>query len=115
MDGCSKGNPDTGGILHNHWSVVLATFGSLLGHQHILFAKLIIVCENLNFAIQLGYYEIKAKLDSTTIISSINFYCFARWDFTYLFGRVRALFFGLSILIRHVLWEATSTANFTTN
>lgn len=115
MDGYSKGNSVTGGILHDHWSVVLAAFGSLLGHQYILFAKLIIVCENLNFAIQLGYFEIKAKFDSTTVISSINLYCSTRWNFIYLFGCVRALFFGPSILIRHVLWEVTSTANFTTN
>ena len=53
MDGCSRGNPRMAalrGILRHHRGVVLAIFGSFLGCQPILYAKLINVYEGLELA-----------------------------------------------------------------
>lgn len=48
VDGCSRGNLGCllwGGILQDHRGVVLASFGSFLGRQSILYVELMAVCE----------------------------------------------------------------------
>lgn len=44
-----------GGVLRDHRGVVLATFGSFLEHQPILFAEVMIVLEGLDLAAQLNF------------------------------------------------------------
>ena len=72
MDGCSRGNPGiaaTGGILRDHQGDVLAAFGSFLGCQLILYAKLVAICEGLELATQLGYFALEVESDSAAVVS----------------------------------------------
>lgn len=77
VDGCSRDNhgiSTTSGVLRDHWGSVLAAFGFFLGHQLTLFAEVAIVCEGLDFGVQLGYFDNKVEFNSTTIISWITSY-----------------------------------------
>ncbi|KAH9750680.1 hypothetical protein KPL71_013964 [Citrus sinensis] len=90
VDGCSRGNPGmttTGGVLRDHQGVVLAAFGSFLGHQSILFAELMALLEGLDLAAQLGFSNLEVESDSATVSWAIS-NRFVRWDFAYLLGRV---------------------------
>lgn len=51
VDGCSWDNPGmfvVEGVLRDHQGVVLAAFGSFLGHEPILFAELMAILEGLD-------------------------------------------------------------------
>lgn len=72
VDGCSQDNLRlfaTGGIFHDHWGMVLASFSYFLRNCSILYAKLMAICESLEFATQHGYYVLKVKFDSTIVDS----------------------------------------------
>ncbi|KAH9684879.1 hypothetical protein KPL70_013711 [Citrus sinensis] len=118
VDDCSMGNPGmtaTSGVLRDHQGVVLAAFGSFLGHQSILFAELMALLEGLDLATQLGFSNLEVESDSATVVSWAISSRFVRWDFAYLLGRVQALASSPSIIISHVFREATSAANFMAN
>lgn len=86
VDRFSRGNPGMaalGGILLDHRGEVLAVFGSLLGHQPILYAELMAVYEGLDLAIQLGHSVLKVESDSTTMVSWIHSQGPVHWDYTY--------------------------------
>lgn len=56
VDGCSKGNPGMAalrGVLRDHRSVVLATFGTFLGCHSILYAELMVVYEGWSLRLNL--------------------------------------------------------------
>lgn len=56
VDGCFRGNPEmvaSSGILRDHRGEVLATFGSFLGHQPILYVELMAIYEGLDLVVQL--------------------------------------------------------------
>ena len=92
----------TCGVLRDHQGVVLAAFGSFLGHQSILFAELTALLEGLDLAVQLGFSDLEVESDSGTMVSWAISSRFVRWDFAYLFGRVQALASSPSIIINHV-------------
>ena len=49
--------------------MVLAYFSYFLRNGSILYAKLMAICESLEFATQHGYYVLKVKFDSTIVDS----------------------------------------------
>lgn len=74
MDGCSKGNSRLSvvvGILRVHRCLVFDFFGSFLGHQPILYPKLMTVCEDLKFSIPLSYSLLEVKFDSSIVVIGI--------------------------------------------
>ncbi|KAH9701287.1 hypothetical protein KPL71_024943 [Citrus sinensis] len=118
VDGCSRGNPGmaaSGGTLRDHWGVVLAAFGSVLGYKSILYVELMTVCEGLELAIQLGYSVLEVESDSATVVSWIHNQGIVRWEYSYSLRRVCRLVMSLPIQVRHVLREATSAADFLAN
>ena len=75
VDGCSRGNlgmAASGGILRDHRGVVLTAFGSFLVYKPILYAELMVVCEGLELAIQLGYSVLEVESDSAIVMSWIH-------------------------------------------
>lgn len=74
-----------------------------------------VVCEGLEFATQLSYSVLKVESDSTTLVSWIHFGGSVLWDYTYSLHPVCTLTSSSLILVRHVLHEATSAANFLAN
>lgn len=71
MDGCSKGNSRLSvvvGILRVHRGLLFDFFGSFLGHQPILYPKLMTVCEDLKFSIPLSYSLLEVKFDSSIVV-----------------------------------------------
>ena len=91
--------------------MVLAAFGSFLGHQPILFSELTALLEGLDLAAQLDFSTFEVEFDSTTVVSWANSNRFVQWNFGYLLSRVRAL----AIIIRHIFPEVTSAVDFTAN
>lgn len=73
------------------------------------------VCEGLEFATQLSYFVLTVESDSTTLISWIHFGGLFLWDYAYSLHPVCTLTSSSLILVRHVLREATSAANFLVN
>lgn len=73
MDGYSRGNhklSTTGGILRDHHGMVLAAFGFFfLGHQRILYIKLMAIFEGLKLVAQLGNSILEVESDSATVVS----------------------------------------------
>lgn len=49
------------GVLRDSRAVVLATSGSLLGHQLILLIQVAAICEGLDFTVHFGYHDIKVE------------------------------------------------------
>lgn len=118
VDGCSRGNlglSAAGGVLRDHRGMVLAGFGSFLGHQPILYAELVAVCEGLELAVQLGYSIVEVESDSATVVSWVLSGGSVRWDYTLSLRRVRYLVSSHSIVVRHVFREATYAADFLAN
>ncbi|KAH9750075.1 reverse transcriptase domain-containing protein [Citrus sinensis] len=118
VDGCSRGNPGmaaSGGILRDYRGVALAAFGSFLGHQPILYAELMAVCEGLELAARLGHSVLEVESDSATVVSWVHSQGPVRWDYSYLLRRACRLISSASIQVRHVLREATSAADFLAN
>ena len=93
----------------------MVAFRSFLSCQPILNVGLMAICEGLDLATQLGYFALEVESDSTTIVSWIHSQGPIRWDYVYLLRRMCALISSSHILIRHVLWEATSIADFLAN
>ena len=58
----------SGGILRDYRGVALAAFGSFLGHQPILYAELMAVCEGLELAARLGHSVLEVESDSATVV-----------------------------------------------
>lgn len=74
VDGYSRGNhklSTTGGILRDHHGMVLAAFGFFffLGHQRILYIKLMAIFEGLKLVAQLGNSILEVESDSATVVS----------------------------------------------
>ena len=93
----------------------MVAFRSFLGCQLIIYAKLVAICEGLELATQLGYFALEVESDSTTVVYWIHSQGPIRWDYVYLLRRMCALISSSHILIRHVLWGATSIADFLAN
>ena len=49
--------------------MVLAAFGSFLGHQSILLAELIALLKSLDLAAQLDFFDLEVKSDLATVVS----------------------------------------------
>lgn len=114
VDGCSKGNPSIfviGGVLCDCQGVVLAAFGFFLGHQSILYTKLMAMFEALDLVIQPGFNVLEVESNSATMVSQANSHCSIQWEYVYLLGQNRTLSFDPSIVIRHVFLEATSVTD----
>lgn len=72
VDGCFRGNSSrsiVGGVLRDRQRVILATFVSFLGHQSILFAKLMIMLEELDLAAQFRFNILEIESDSAIMAS----------------------------------------------
>lgn len=80
------------GILRDHRGVFLAAFGFFLSYQPILYAKLMVVCQGLELATQLGYLMVEVEhatqlgypmveveLDLAIVISWIHSWGPVRW------------------------------------
>lgn len=101
-----------GGILRDHQGDILAAFGYFLGCQPILYAEFMAICTGLELATHLKHSALEVESDSTTVVSLIHYQGLVHQDYVYLLHWVSALISFSHVLIRHVLWEATSTADF---
>lgn len=79
--------------------MVLAAFGSFLGRQPILYAKLMVVCEGLELAAHMGYLTLEVQLDSATVVSWIHSQGLVRWEYAYLLRCVCSLISSSTILV----------------
>lgn len=109
------GMSTTRGVMRNHQGVVLAAFGSFLGHYLILFVELMAMLEELDLATQLGFNVLEVESDSTIVVSWANSHCQVWWGYVYLLGRIHTLSSDPSIVIRNVFQEGTFATDFMAN
>lgn len=94
---------------------ILATFGSFLGCQSIIYVELMAICEGLELVFQLGYSVLEVQSDSTTIVSWIHSEGLVCRYYPYSLCQVYDLASCSTILVRHVLWKAIFATNFLAN
>lgn len=118
VDGCRKGTSGmsaAGGIFRDHRGQVMAAFDCFLGSVPIIYAELWALCEGLRFANDLGYCALEVESDSTTVVPWILSSSSGCWDYIYMVARARQILKSNPIILRHVLREANSAADFMAN
>lgn len=103
------------GILRDYQGVPLVSLGSFLRHQLILYAELIVICEGLEFTIQLSYSMLEVEFDSAMVVSWIVFSGYFHCDYAHFLCKVHVLTSSFTILVRHILCETTSVTDFLAN
>lgn len=105
-----------GDILCDSWGVVLATFGSFLGHRLIFYVDFMAIYEGIELVVQLGYsvVEIDSDSDSATMVSWILSRAHVCRDYTDTLHHIRALVSFYTLLVRHMLRKATSVVGYLT-
>lgn len=73
------------------------------------------ILEGFDLTTLLKFSVLEVEFDSATIVSWAISQGSVWLDFVYLLNKIHALFSSLSIVIRYVFWEATSTADFIDN
>lgn len=106
MDSCFRGDD---------WWVPMAGFGSFIRHHPFFYAELLVVCERLELAAQLGYFVLEVESNSVTIVSWILSGGPVCWDCANSLSKVCALTFSPTIFVRHVLHEAIFATDFLAN
>ena len=73
------------------------------------------VYEGLDLAVQLGHSVLEVESNSTTVVSWIHSQSPVHWDYAYSLRRLCDLTSSFPIVVRHVLREVTSAADFLAN
>lgn len=79
-----------GDILCDSWGVVLATFGSFLGHRLIFHVDFMAICEGIELVVQLGHSVVEIESDSATMVSWILSRAHVCRDYTDALHHIRA-------------------------
>lgn len=103
-----------GDILCDSWGVVLATFGSFLGHRLIFHVDFMAICEGIELVVQLGHSVVEIESDSATMVSWILSRAHVCRDYTDALHHIRALVSSYTILVSHMLRKATSVVGYLT-